>query len=589
MSVGLGKMKKIKYLIISILLSGLLWQTVTSDSKQYSSNAIESRYNNQLLKIDIEKSSDDNINIRLHTSKPYSVPITPIKRSDNEYLLFLPETYHSVTSRPDISAYSEYLNNVDIKLIPYTSSDSNNGYTRILIRTSKENVRLNVDNEVSKADLQLQEELSKILSSKTSLQLRPKKTHSVKNNSVKTTKPVPRTAVSSARPAIKSATRTVSKSTVTATKTVSNSPVKTVNINNKTAPVTTKTTQNISKKSPEGDPGKLIPINQTKNNEKIKDENKAVNSAKVVSLPVTTDNTTSKVNINANSTTPEAANQKDIVINETVAANETVINADNATSKESPVILKDKTNSAIVQATAETPEKMKKPGNVALFIKILIPVFIFIILILAIVKIIKKLNSRQNDRPIKIDSQEFNEDNYQEEPQESMQQEIPANEVQQPSLLQENKPRTQSQPGEDLIAKLAQNPIKPTKSPLRQREYTEISPEELDGEKFLNLKNKKSSMDKKDPSDLEFITGVEVENQKGFYLVQIENQKALIGVIGSEIFLLNKFDRITSAKFSVRKTAQEDAQGKEVYFVRVGNWSGLVSSKENEMSLETVF
>ena len=95
--------------------------------------ALDSDYKNNLLKVDVQKANDGSYKIDLYTQKPYNEPIKVIKKSDTSYYVFLPETYHSITS----VGTSGDINKVDVKLYPYAGQDLNNGYTKIDISTSK--------------------------------------------------------------------------------------------------------------------------------------------------------------------------------------------------------------------------------------------------------------------------------------------------------------------------------------------------------------------------------------------------------------------------------------------------------------------
>jgi len=108
--------------------------------------AIDNEYNNQLMNISINKTGTDSVDVTVYSSKPYNMKITPVKRSNNEYVIVLPETYHSITSKPDISHTNGAVSDVDVKLLPYVEASSNNGYTRITIKTAP-NVSINVHNK----------------------------------------------------------------------------------------------------------------------------------------------------------------------------------------------------------------------------------------------------------------------------------------------------------------------------------------------------------------------------------------------------------------------------------------------------------
>ncbi len=95
--------------------------------------ALSSDYKNNLLKIDLNKLDSSNYNVELYTQKPYAEPIKVIKKSDFDYYILLPETYHSITS----TASNADIKSLDVKLYPYAGADVNNGYTKVNILTSR--------------------------------------------------------------------------------------------------------------------------------------------------------------------------------------------------------------------------------------------------------------------------------------------------------------------------------------------------------------------------------------------------------------------------------------------------------------------
>ncbi len=95
--------------------------------------AIESDFKNSLLKVDYVKTGADSYAIRLFTQKPYSEPIKVIKKTNTNYYILLPETFHSIGS----VAPTGDIKSTEVKLFPYAGQDLNNGYTKISIFTSK--------------------------------------------------------------------------------------------------------------------------------------------------------------------------------------------------------------------------------------------------------------------------------------------------------------------------------------------------------------------------------------------------------------------------------------------------------------------
>ena len=118
--------KYIPGIILTMFLG--LWGVFNADTM-----ALDSDYKNNLLKVDVVRANDGSYKVDLFTQKPYNEPIKVIKKTDTNYYILLPETYHSITS---VGGTGD-VNKVDVKLFPYAGQDLNNGYTKINISTSK--------------------------------------------------------------------------------------------------------------------------------------------------------------------------------------------------------------------------------------------------------------------------------------------------------------------------------------------------------------------------------------------------------------------------------------------------------------------
>lgn len=114
--------KNIFALIFCILLVGM--QSVFAQN-----------FNNNLLKADVNKNSLGGVKVTLYTSKPYKDSVVANKKSDNEYVILMPETANSLTSKPSLNAASDVIRNVEIKTQQYNGNVK--GYTKILITTTK--------------------------------------------------------------------------------------------------------------------------------------------------------------------------------------------------------------------------------------------------------------------------------------------------------------------------------------------------------------------------------------------------------------------------------------------------------------------
>lgn len=92
-------------------------------------------FQNNLLKIDVYQSSLGGVKITLYTSKPYTDPINVIKKTDLDYVIFMPETSSSISAKPTLKSAQEVIKNIDIKTQPYANQMK--GYTKIIISTTK--------------------------------------------------------------------------------------------------------------------------------------------------------------------------------------------------------------------------------------------------------------------------------------------------------------------------------------------------------------------------------------------------------------------------------------------------------------------
>lgn len=85
---------------------------------------------NNLVQMDVKKVSSDSVNVTLFTSDTYNGNIVVSKKSDNKYVLIMPNT-SGKASHPDLSAVKDIVSDVDIKTVP----DGN--YTKITVITTK--------------------------------------------------------------------------------------------------------------------------------------------------------------------------------------------------------------------------------------------------------------------------------------------------------------------------------------------------------------------------------------------------------------------------------------------------------------------
>lgn len=96
----------------------------------------EGSYKNELVKVGFSPLGVNDVKVTLHMSKPYSEPLRLLKKNDSEFVLILPETYNSAPQKPSISDVVGEVTDADVRLYSFVSNNTQNGYTKILIRTN---------------------------------------------------------------------------------------------------------------------------------------------------------------------------------------------------------------------------------------------------------------------------------------------------------------------------------------------------------------------------------------------------------------------------------------------------------------------
>lgn len=79
------------------------------------------------------------------------------------------------------------------------------------------------------------------------------------------------------------------------------------------------------------------------------------------------------------------------------------------------------------------------------------------------------------------------------------------------------------------------------------------------------------------------ISNTKIDTNKGFYLVDYEGETALIGYIGDEIFIINKFKKLNNCNLRMR--LNEKNTNKSTYIVKLDNYKALIEVCEDKMNL----
>ena len=90
---------------------------------------------NELHKLDIKKSSSNasTLNVTVYTSNPYDDNVAVTKKSDNKYVILLPNVGNSSSANVDYSSLKDVVSDVSVKTI----NDGANGYTKVTLTTTK--------------------------------------------------------------------------------------------------------------------------------------------------------------------------------------------------------------------------------------------------------------------------------------------------------------------------------------------------------------------------------------------------------------------------------------------------------------------
>jgi len=534
---NISKISITAFLILLIFCTGVI-----------STFAIENKYTNQLLKLNVDKSVNNKVNITVVTSKPYKIKLSPIKRSDNEYVIFLPETYHSITAKPDISSVTD-LQDVDVKLIPYIGSQNNNGYTKIIVKTKSSDTKLNINDEISESEPKINNELSKFIN-----------------------KTVPN--------------KTIINKTIPL-------PKATLNNANKTSVKNTKNSINddYSKKIVKYEKSNQITSNKYDYPEKSQSIYKS--TSHFVSKPITN---TQKPDVIEQKTVsniqePTPIEQKPVIPKTTSVTEDlqqkpavnipatTAINRDNL-----PVVNPPKSDNNSI--------KLVLIGVVALLIVFIIVLRYFKSVLAKQMKLAEEkaisnkseitLPRKQQESTVNNSFRQNLPDNF------SLQQEPPDNnnlgqtlpDLPVTNILQQELPVNNSfqQTLPDLPYNIQQN------LPINNRPESSYSDSIPDKRPAINPVSRSSN---KNPSNnLKVIEGYEIEDNKGIYLVQTKNKQILIGTINSEFFLLKEFNNIQNPSLVIRK--EKSLKTKNIYYVQISGWHALVGVASESIKLELV-
>lgn len=113
-------MKKLSVINIVVLL-GLMLSVALADDI------------NSLVQLDLKRTSNDTVNVTLFTTNNYNDNVMVRKKSDNKYVILIPKIQSSGYSASNLNGVRDLISNVDVK----TVNDTSGGYTKITLITTK--------------------------------------------------------------------------------------------------------------------------------------------------------------------------------------------------------------------------------------------------------------------------------------------------------------------------------------------------------------------------------------------------------------------------------------------------------------------
>ena len=88
---------------------------------------------NNLVQLDLKRASNDAVNVTLFTSNNYNDNILVRKKSDNKYVILIPKVQSTGYSSPSLNGVKDLVSNIDVK----TVNDTSGGYTKVTLITTK--------------------------------------------------------------------------------------------------------------------------------------------------------------------------------------------------------------------------------------------------------------------------------------------------------------------------------------------------------------------------------------------------------------------------------------------------------------------
>ena len=91
-------------------------------------------YKNNVVDVRLNKESGNAVKVTIYTDKPYTEPVVVNKKSNNKYVILMPETKSSLKSAPSISNMGGTVSDISVNT---QSVSGGKGYTKIIITSDK--------------------------------------------------------------------------------------------------------------------------------------------------------------------------------------------------------------------------------------------------------------------------------------------------------------------------------------------------------------------------------------------------------------------------------------------------------------------
>lgn len=88
---------------------------------------------NDLVQLDLKRSSNDSVDVTLFTTDSYGDNVLVRKKSDNKYVILIPKVQSSGFKNSSLNGVKDLVSNIDVK----TVNDTTGGYTKVTLITTK--------------------------------------------------------------------------------------------------------------------------------------------------------------------------------------------------------------------------------------------------------------------------------------------------------------------------------------------------------------------------------------------------------------------------------------------------------------------